>query len=375
MSEHAPLAPSAAPRWVVCALSPTLEAAYPEPEDSPASMEGTAAHWVVQMLLQGTPVALGSQAPNGVTVTGEMLEGAELVQEDIAASLGRNWQDTLFVEKRIQIPRVHPTANWGTPDYFAWSREGPDVLRIWDYKFGHGIVEAFENWQMLDYAIGILGDAYAPDTMLEFIIIQPRAHHRDGPVRRWRIKAGDIGPYFLRLQRAALDATSPNPRPSPDPEACKNCKGRHACEGLQRAAYVAADQGGQFGALDLSPEALGLELRTLARSQALLNARVSGLEAQAAALIKQGKRVPFWMMESTAGRLTWTKPTAEVLLLGQMLGKDFAKPLEPITPTQAKKLGLPDALADAYAARPAGAVKLVPDDGGKARLTFSSSVA
>ena len=40
----------------------------------------------------------------------------------------------------------------------------------------------------------------------------------------------------------------------------------------KRAAYHAADKGGQYGALDLSPHALGLELRALKRAQALLAA-------------------------------------------------------------------------------------------------------
>lgn len=372
MSAHAFLAPSAAHRWVVCAYAPTLEAAYPEQEDSPESLEGTAAHWVVEMLLRGTPAALGDSAPNGVAVTGEMIEGAEMVRDHIAGKRGRNWQDGLMIERPVRIHRIHPTENGGTPDYAFW---GDNTLHVTDYKFGHGLVEAFENWQLLDYAVGILGDFYAPDLVIEMTIIQPRGHHRDGPVRSWRIRAGDIGPYFIRLRDAALRATSPNPTASPDPEACKHCSGRHACEALQRAAYVAADQGREGAALDLSPEALGLELRVLIRAQALLKARVSGLEAQAEATIRQGARVPFWMLDSVPGRLGWTKPDAEVLALGAMVGVDIARPAEPLTPTQAKKAGFPEGLLAAYAARPAGAVKLVADDGSKARLTFSSSVA
>lgn len=383
MNAHALLAPSSAFRWVNCPLSASLEAAYPETEPSPASLEGTAAHWVVEMQLRGTPVALGDIAPNGVEVTRDMLEGAELVQTDIADKLGRNWRDVLFIEKQVQIPRVHPTDNWGTPDYFGWtphvsaSTSEPDVLHVWDYKFGHGIVEAFENWQLLDYAIGILGDAYLPETVLELIVIQPRAYHRDGPVRRWRIRAGDIGPYFLRLRESASLATGPNPPALVTTEGCENCRGRHACEALQRAAYRAADKAEQFGAFDLSGHALGLELRELRRAQDVLKARVSGLEEEAAARIKKGGRVAFWMMESTPGRLAWTKPVEEVLVLGQMLGLDLAKEPDAITPTQAlaaaKAAKLPAELFDAYTVRPSGAVKLSPDNGDLARLTFSSS--
>lgn len=380
MSAHAFLAPSSAFRWVRCALSASLEAAYPETEASPASLEGTAAHWVNEMLLKGTPVAPDMQAPNGVAVTQDMLEGAEVVRDDIAARLGRNWSDLLFIERSVQIPRIHLTHNWGTPDYFAWAPPAPnedhDTLCVWDYKYGHGVVEAFENWQLLDYAIGILGDAYLPQTVLELIVIQPRAHHRQGIVRRWRIRAGDIGPYFQRLREQATLATSALPPPLPTPEGCANCRGRHACEALQRAGGYAADQGQAYGALDLSPHALGLELRALKRAQDLLNARVSGLEAQAVAAIKAGALVPFWMMESAPGRLAWDKPAAEVFVLGDMLGIKLQKDPEPVTPTQAKAAAkaakIDGALFDAYASRPAGAVKLVADDGSKARLIFSN---
>ena len=384
MSAHAFLAPSSAFRWVRCALSASLEAAYPETEASPSSLEGTAAHWVVQMRLQGTPVALDMQAPNGVAVTQEMLEAAELVRDDILATLGPDWAKYLVIEQRVQIPRVHPTHNWGTPDYRAWSRlnNGRLCLHVWDFKFGHGIVEAFENWQLIDYTAGLLDEAgidglQDQETVVDMVVIQPRAFHRDGPVRRWRVVASDLRPHINRLSNAAGVALAPNPPATPTPEGCENCLGRHACEALQRAAYHAADKGGQYGALDLSPHALGLELRALKRAQALLEARVSGIEAQAVASIKAGQLVPFWAMESVPGRLAWTKPAPEIFALGEMLGLKLQKDPEPITPTQAKAAAkaakIDGALFDAYAVRPAGAAKLVADDGTKARLTFGNS--
>lgn len=382
MSAHAFLAPSSAHRWVRCPLSASLEAAYPETEASPSSLEGTAAHWVVQMLLQGTPAALDMQAPNGVAVTQEMLEAAELVRDDIVATLGPQWAQSLVVERRVEIPRVHPTHNWGTPDYRAWSRlnNGRLCLHLWDFKFGHGIVDAFENWQLIDYAAGLLTEAGIDglrdqETVVDMCVIQPRAYHRDGPVRRWRVVASDLRDSINRLANSAAEALGANPKACPTPEGCKDCLGRHACEALQRAAYAAADKGGQYGALDLSPHALGLELRALKRAQALLEARTTGLEAQAVAAIKAGALVPFWMMEAVPGRLAWSRPAEEVFALGEMLGLKLQKDPEPITPTQAKAAAkaakIDGALFDAYATRPAGAAKLVADTGAKAQLIFS----
>lgn len=381
ITAHAFLAPSSAFRWAKCPRSASMEADYPEEEASPASLEGTAAHWVNEQLLRGTPAILDQQAPNGVAVTRQMIEGAEMVQSDIIAALGHEYRGRLFIEQRVNIPRVHPSANWGTPDYYAWERlaDGRLLLRVWDYKFGHGLIEVFENWQLLDYTAGLLDEAGVPDTDIdvEMVVIQPRAYHRDGPVRRWRTAAYDLRGYFNRLEYAAALATGANPPAHPDPDACEQCRGRHACEALQRAAYRAADAGGQSVAFNLSARALGLELRELTRAQALLSARVSGLEEEVAARIKRGEAVPGWAMESTPGRLAWDKPDAEVLALGQMFGLTMTKAPELITPTQAKAAakaaGLPPTIFDAFATRPAGTAKLKFDDGSAARLTFSSS--
>lgn len=375
---HAFLMPSAAARWGVCALSAALEAAYPEAEESPESLEGTAAHWVVECYLKGSPPALDSQAPNGIAVTQEMVEGALLVVQTIEATLGPNWRQMLVIERRVQIPRIHPSLCWGTPDYYAWAvlADGRRVLFLFDYKFGHGIVEVIENKQLIAYTSGLFSEVEGLDdqsAVVVMAIIQPRAYHREGPVRWWKIRGSEIRADVNILHMQAEKATSPSPPALPDPDACKNCKGRHACEALQRAGYLAADKAQQSQAIDLSPLALGIELRMLTRSQKLLEARVSGLQAQAEATIKRGQLVPYWVMQSTPGRMSWNKPTAEVLMLGTIYGVNVTAPAEPITPTQAIKAGLPADLVGAYASRPPGAAKLTYDDGTKARLTFTSS--
>lgn len=382
MSAHAFLAPSSAHRWVFCPGSARLEAAYPETEETPEAAEGTAAHWVALdcMLLAGRVPAVDEVAPNGVHITADMIEAAELVARDVVATLGANWRQMIVVEQRVTIPRVHPQ-NWGTPDVRAWQQlgDGRWVLHVWDFKYGHKIVEAFENWQCIDYASGALSEAKIDDgladqnTVVSICVIQPRAYHRDGPVRRWTVRASDLRAHINRLHSSALDAVSDNPKCYPEPSACENCRGRHACEALQRSAYRAAEIGHSAQPLDLSPHALGLELRMLLRAEALLKARRSGLEEHAVSLLKRGQPVAWFAMESTPGRLTWTKPAAEVMLLGQMVGANFAAPVEPITPTQAKKLAPTLAtLIDSYSTRPAGAAKLVPDDGTKARRVFTT---
>lgn len=76
MSDHAPLPPSSAARWVQCGRSPSLEAAFPQ-EDTDATREGTAAHWVLSELLGDRMVEVGQLDPNGTPVDRDMILAAE----------------------------------------------------------------------------------------------------------------------------------------------------------------------------------------------------------------------------------------------------------------------------------------------------------
>lgn len=357
-----------------------MEALYPETEERPEAAEGTAAHWVFAvMLLEHRVPEVGAVAPNGMHVDAEMIEAAQVVYDDVVATLGANWRQMIVVERRTTIPRVHPQ-NWGTPDIFAWQQlpDGRWKLHVWDFKYGYKVVEAFENWQCIDYASGLISQTPLDNgvddqkTIVSICVIQPRAPHREGTVRRWTVLASDLRGHVNRLQASAIQAMSPDAKCYPEPSACEDCRARVNCEANQRGAFRAAAMGFAAQPMDITPHALGVELRQLRRAKALLDSRVAGLEEQADSLITRGQAVSWHTMEATEGRLAWTKPIGEVLALGKMVGKDFAKPVEPITPTQAKKLAPAFAtVIDAAAARSKGGLKLVPDDGSKARRIFT----
>ena len=390
MIKHAFLPPSGAAAWVVCALWPTMNQRYPELEEGVEAAEGTAAHWVFGEQLYQRPVGVGNVAPNGVPVTLEMLEGADLYVEEVGRAYASLASVSHYqVEQRVAIPAVHPN-NWGTPDTWIFGHNpttGRARLIVIDYKFGHGFVEVFENWQLFDYALGILEQlgidgAGAEHVDLEFVVVQPRSYHRDGPIRRWVAQAPNMAATTWnshslramanRLKLAAEAAHMPNPAAHPDPEACKHCPGRHACEALQRASFAAMDVAGMSMPVEMSVDAMGLELRMLERSLKLMQARASGLAEQLEHAIVGGARSPHYAMMPGESQLVWVKPAAEVLALGQMCNVDLAKPREPITPTQAKKLVDPDLVA-LYADRTRPSLKLAPIDTVGARKVFFKS--
>lgn len=369
MSAHSIIAPSSAARRFQCPRSTTLEAMFPEEEPSQDTLDGEASHWAGQEQLSGRLVDIGQIAPNGVILSQEMVEGADLYYDDVVKTLAPFGlkPENGHIEERVAIPRVHPQS-FGTPDYWAMT---PGRLFVWDYKFGYRIVEAFENRQLIEYIAGITEGLLDTDPPLEITvtIVQPRAPHREGPVRRWHTSLASLRALINQQSNAAHEALGGNPRAVVGPE-CRDCRGRHACPALQQAGLAAMDAAGYVQPLVMSPAAAGLELRMVDQALERLKARRSGLEQQLLAEAKRGASIPGWRLQPGQSRERWKVPAAQVVATGQLLHLDLAKPTEAITPAQARKAGLDPAIVASLAERPPAGVELVPSDESLARKVF-----
>lgn len=383
MGAHSILPPSLAPVFVNCSGVVRLLQSVPEREETEEQREGTAAHDLgAKMIGAGaragfgslTREVIGTPASNGVIISEEMYEAAELYARDVIDVMHKNRSYAPIIETPIACPGIHPES-WGTPDAWLYAR-GEARLYVWDYKHGHLPVEAWENWQLINYVSGIFSQLGVNGENDQFItvhlrVIQPRAyHHSEGPVREWVVKGSDLRAHFNTLSGAAHKALSDSAECHAGPH-CRYCDARHVCEAAQRYAAGWADYVGRPVPVELPPEALGLELRLLREAKKAIEARHTALEEQAIHFAKAGHRVPFWGVEPKTGRPRWTRPAKEVIALGKLLQKDFSKPDAVVTPTQARDMGLSRELLDAYSETPRTGVKLVYDDGAKARRVFS----
>jgi hypothetical protein len=368
MTEHSKLPPSSAARRVACPGSRALEEKYKSAEQSPAAREGEAAHWLAAWRFNQVHCmdSFPHVAPNGEPITDEMIEGAILYENSIEAVRGGA---VLHIEERVDISTIHPDC-FGTPDcWFVKENE----LHIFDYKFGHGYVEVFENWQLIEYAAGILDGLplglTANDLDVVFHIVQPRSYHPSGNVRTWKSSLVTLEIYFDILRQVEAEAVQEIATTRVSPE-CNYCAARHACPTLRQSALVAADASYDNIPIELDSFQLGGELRYLQRARALLEARIAGLEEQATAMIRRGDRVPFFALESAPGRLAWGVPVGEVLKMGELLGYDLKKPDVALTPRQAIVAGIDEALVEVYCERQRGALKLTAVDEKQARKVF-----
>lgn len=373
MSEHAPIAPSAGARTVACPGSVKLEALYPD-EESDASREGTAAHWALAEVLNGRTIAVGQVTDAGFVLTQEMIEGAEDVLRRVHALCAEyNEQPQMYVEQRMAAPRIHAQC-WGTPDLVLWFPYARVLIAL-DYKFGHGWVEVFENWQLVAYLVaamhllGIDGLSEQGITVRGFIA-QPRSYHPDGAIREWAVSNGaDLRPYVNRYAEAAAEALSESPKVRVSPE-CQHCKARHACPALQAHGLKSIDRSRAAVPFDLPAHAAGIELADLRRAIKLLQARETGLAVQVESMLKAGTRVPFWGVEHVPGKLAWAVPDDQVLALGAISGASLAQPVKPITPTQARDRKLIDPVVLAAVAKRGSSAQLVMRDDDSARKVF-----
>lgn len=364
------LDPSQAAMWGPggCPASARMQHQYPGDATSPARADGQAACWYMTETLLGRVVTVGQLAPGGSVVTQEMIDcAADILRDIVDTKKGAAGPVTLKVEEPLDASdTVHP-ANKGRPDVYLidWGRP---AVHVWEYKFGHRYVDAFQNWQCVNYLAMALecngvDPSDWPNWSCTVTIAQPRNYHPDGQLREWHFNGAQLAELVSRLRAAAHLAMVDAPMFMTG-DHCRDCSGRHACAALQRATMRLVDFAYDGQPVDLPADALGLELRYIRDAIKRLGARAEGLEEHALALAKAGASIPHWRAEYSKGRERWREDvsTEEILALGQLFDADLAQPVKPITPGQARKAGVDPEAIKGFAHTPRGGLTLVPFD-------------
>lgn len=201
MSGHSKIGASTCERWWNCPGSVRLVEQCPPQKESPYAKEGTAAHELAQLCLESGFDAVdfvGQISKGEIEFSNEMAEAVQMYLDVIRfdmATYDLTIKD-IKIEHKFHLSHIDKQA-YGTNDcnlpVFL------DKVIVYDYKHGQGVaVDAEENKQLLYYALGAaeLGDYET----IEVVIVQPRAIHADGPVRRWTISAADLSAFGIELK-------------------------------------------------------------------------------------------------------------------------------------------------------------------------------
>lgn len=399
-TKHARVRPSGLELTYECEGSLQLQEQAGIVQDSEEIAEGHAAHWVARRALAGHAHELPVGAKfhyNGRewTVDSDMYIGAQLYLKTLMKG-----REHLHIEEWVDIPRIHRTECAGTPDawaFFSDAREAfdscpvgvhPDLfnqgkirlVRVPDYKYGHRFVEVYQNKQITAYSVGVMDALHLhdidPNLWVDMVLVQPRSYHKEGPVRRWLIQAMELRALVNLIAGKVERALGPKP-PTKTGNHCLDCTARHICTTLQYAVQSIAQFAGTAERVELDSHAVGVELAMVDDALKLLEARRTGLAAQADAMGRQGKPIPNYHYEPGRTNLTYFDDVNadELIAFGDLCNINLRRKLERkdllVTPTQAINLGIDPKCMESYASRPKGALKLTRDDSTTAQKVFN----
>jgi hypothetical protein len=364
------LAASSAPRWGFCEASPLLEAQFPDVETEEAA-EGTASHWVAEQSLLSCIAAdkefrpagmfVGEKAANGLIVNDAMCEAAGQYVSDVLKIVNEHGAKKLLrVEQSVHASFIHNLCG-GTSDAVLYL---PDLHRlyIWDYKFGHAVVEAERNLQLVVYYAGLynlLGLNGATDQTLDvrFRVVQPRAFHREGTRREWRTTGGELRTLVNQLTRQA-ELVFSNGAKARSGNWCRDCKAAVKCEANRSRAGAAMCFIDKPILTSSDPHDLGYELQIIDQAYQAIKERRNALKQVVESTIENGGVVPGWSRETSSTPPKWTLEPKEIIQLGQANGVDLAK-IGVKSPTQAESLGLNPDLIQMFSKRGRSEPKLI----------------
>ena len=397
MSEHSILPPSSAGIWGAPGGCPgwvNWASKFPERPSAEADL-GTAAHEMAAQMIEALSTnktvdidtfrgLIDTPAPNGVIYDKDMFLGAREYHRAISGigSPIPAGQRIHGVEQRLEMPQVHPEC-WGTVDAWIYDME-KNQIHVIDYKYGHLPVRHIYNWQCICYGAGWLNhilsmhpsqeskDRISASVSLHMVIIQPRANHALGTVRDSILSAEEFKSSIGILHDNAAISMGPSAKVVSGKH-CMYCPAVHDCpasamRSMSALEYTYSPQGS-----GLTPEQIAAEITILRRGKTAILARLSGMEAEATALIESGKFVPGYVIDTPPGRTKWKHQASTIARIAKANGVDITKPVEVLTPRQVglDKM-LPEGTIKSLSHRGRGKPKLQAEDESTVSQIFAS---
>ena len=309
---HSAVGASSCERWWNCPGSVRLVATLPPQLSSAYAKDGSKAHALAEFALRKNIDAfLASERYDvedgiGVGITNEMVEAVQVYLDVIDEDIARyNMKKAdLEIEKGFSISHIHPDAR-GTND--ANLGIFLKKLIVYDFKYGKGVaVEAEGNKQMMYYGLGANQEGDYDE--IELVIVQPRAIHRDGPIRRWTLTKEELVAFGEELKGKIL-ATKYSKAELVCGDHCQKyfCPAIAICPAVKGRVNEVAKGVFDDPARELpSPERLTpLELRKILDTAPIIDAYVKAVEEYALSLANNGQKVEGYKLVPKRSTRQW----------------------------------------------------------------------
>lgn len=231
----------------------------------------------------------------------------------------------------------------GRPDIRIYA---DGTLIILDYKFGRGIVEAFENKQLLTLMAAFIATRGIMPKKVILGIVQPRAQHEQGPVRLWEFdgnKAYEWYNYIVTKQQENLSGT----KQAKAGLHCLRCPARFDCNTFLKFESTMFEYVSAAAPVISDSKTFASEYNALKLAQKILKSRLDTLEATVKSRIADGERISEFQLVRTETALKFKDDSTleKVKPMAEMFGiKNISNPEKLRTPTQLIDDGFPKSL-------------------------------
>lgn len=324
---HSKLGASIAERWMNCPGSVLRSAGVEESAQTIFAAEGTAAHELGERCLR-------SQFCDAANFIGETIEVGEFkfeVDEEMAEAVQMYVDvikgdyepgDILLIEHRFDLTHVFP-GMFGTGDAGIY-KPRTKTLMVIDYKHGKGhSVEAANNPQLAYYGLGMIAVPSLKGVQIdavELTIVQPRAPHRAGPVRRWLTDPVHLMDFQADLAEAAQRTQDPD-APLKAGDWCGWCPGKFVdgqmCPALHKASI--ADAMAEFA--DVVASALpDTRIAELLEKTDLIEDGIRAIRSEAFHRAQGGAKIPGWKLVQKRAQRKWV---SDAPVIARRLAHDY----------------------------------------------------
>lgn len=354
---HSHIGASIAERWMNCPSSVVLNLNTVQ-KTSIYAAEGIAAHELAEAGLKKGMKSIEKKEGDTayideyeIEITEEMIEAVRLYVDTIYADADRVGipKKEILTETKFLIKDI-PNAS-GTNDaciYDPFNR-----LTVYDFKYGAGeVVEVVDNKQLMYYGLGAIDALNAEVSEIELVIIQPRARHEDGPVRRWLLSYEQLLKFKRELKEKASiveeclakkDLTKVK-----SGKWCKWCGAQADCSAIRREVTAIAKA--DFTEISSVPPAIGLlsleDKVMITSKRKMIDDWLDSIYDSLLETALSGVKVPGHKLVKKKANRVWTNPSEVEQEFSDLYGEEIYKPKELKTPAQLEKLVGKQAVAD-----------------------------
>lgn len=353
---HATLSPSSRYRWSRCPGSVAAIAKYGEGKPSPAAIDGTHTHTLLEYCLKNEQppekyIGMVLQDHDGMFAPdadrcARVRVAWDYIQQRVVDLAPATVRSEVRVDPSHLVQRKDMT---GTVDVHIVS---PVALEIIDYKDGMNPVTAANNEQLEQYAAGIVAGMIekgenVPEKII-LTIVQPKAAIKGGaPISSWETTLTDLLFNTIPAMIKQAEATDALDAPFvPGEKQCAYCPHRPNCTASVKHALdksgIQFDKGEivEGAAQAESTEMSDDRLREIIEAAPLLRRMIEDAENEALRRIQSGHPVPGVKAVRGTGRRKWALPEEEVAAKLKHMGvpQSVLWVTSLITPAQTDKL-------------------------------------